>query len=63
MFSCFRLGTQLLDSMDYICANFDKLEVPFLVLHGDKDTLTEVDGSKQLGEKAKSSDKTLKVNE
>ncbi|XP_041348607.1 monoglyceride lipase-like [Gigantopelta aegis] len=58
-----KLGTQLLDSMDYICANLEKLEVPFLALHGDKDTLAEVDGSKQLGEKAKSKDKTLKIYE
>ena len=34
---------------------------PFIVLHGDKDGLVDVAGSRQLMKQAKSEDKTIKV--
>ena len=38
------------------------IEWPFLILHGEPDTLTSVNGSKLMYEKAKSKDKQLKVD-
>jgi len=37
------------------------IEWPFLVLHGDADQRTMVEGSKMLEQKASSKDKTIKV--
>ena len=49
------------DAMEHIKENLTKIEWPFLVLHGDADQLTMVDGSVMLEEKAASQDKTIKV--
>ena len=49
------------DAMEHIKENLAKIEWPFLVLHGDADQLTMVDGSVMLEEKAASQDKTIKV--
>ena len=49
------------DAMENIKENLPKIEWPFLVLHGDADQLTMVEGSKMMEQKASSKDKTIKV--
>lgn len=49
------------DAMEHIKENLPKIEWPFIVLHGDADQLTMVEGSKMLEQKASSKDKTMKV--
>lgn len=49
------------DAMEHIKENLPKIEWPFLVLHGDADQLTMVEGSKMLEQKASSKDKTIKI--
>lgn len=49
------------DAMEFIKENLTKIEWPFLVLHGDADQLTMVEGSVMLEEKAASKDKTIKI--
>ena len=49
------------DAMEHVKENLSKIEWPFLVLHGDADQLTMVEGSKMLEKKASSKDKTIKV--
>lgn len=49
------------DAMEHIKENLPKIEWPFIVLHGDADQLTMVEGSMMLEEKASSKDKTIKV--
>ncbi|CAI6000383.1 unnamed protein product, partial [Closterium sp. NIES-65] len=44
-------------------ASLPSISLPFLLLHGDADTVTELDGSQAFYEKARSEDKTLKVYE
>ncbi|CAI5479742.1 unnamed protein product [Closterium sp. Yama58-4] len=44
-------------------SSLSSISLPFLLLHGDADTVTELDGSQALYEKARSEDKTLKVYE
>ena len=49
------------DAMEHIKENLAKIHWPFLVLHGDADQLTMVEGSMMLEQKASSKDKTIKV--
>ena len=51
---------EIYDAMENIKENIPGIEWPFIVLHGDADRLTMVEGSKLL-EKAASTDKTIKV--
>ena len=37
------------------------VDVPFITLHGDKDVLTNPQGSRELFQKAKATDKTFKL--
>lgn len=48
-------------AMEHIKENLPKIDWPFLVLHGDADQLTMVEGSIMLEKKASSKDKTIKV--
>jgi alpha-beta hydrolase superfamily lysophospholipase len=41
--------------------NFEQVTLPFLVLHGEEDTVTDPDVSKALYDKASSVDKTMKL--
>ncbi|KAG6745714.1 hypothetical protein POTOM_050217 [Populus tomentosa] len=43
--------------------NLKRLRVPFLVLHGAADTVTDPDASRKLYEEASSTDKTIKLLE
>lgn len=52
---------QLLNALDHIDDHMEDLELPFFVMHGTADEITEPDGSKELARRAKSADKTLKI--
>lgn len=56
-----RTGYELLQTMKYIQENAGKFTLPFLLVHGSDDELTNPRGSELLYEKATSSDKTLKI--
>ncbi|KAI7742890.1 hypothetical protein M8C21_032435 [Ambrosia artemisiifolia] len=60
-----RLGTvmELLRVTDYLSGRLSEVELPFIVLHGDADAVTDPEVSKELYEKAKSEDKRLKIYE
>lgn len=55
------LGLALLKGMDEATARFEEFDYPMLVMHGGADKITNIEGSKQLYEKAKSTSKTLKI--
>lgn len=56
-----RVGTmrEIARMTDYVQANFNKVTIPFLVLHGTADGVTSPEGSKLLYEKAASEDKEI----
>lgn len=58
-----RLGTvmELLRVTDYLGKKLKDVSVPFLVLHGSADVVTDPEVSRELYESAKSEDKTLKI--
>ncbi|WP_339755800.1 serine aminopeptidase domain-containing protein [Algoriphagus aquimarinus] len=56
-----RTGYELLQMMRFIQENASNFSLPFLLMHGTDDGLTNPKGSELLFEKAKSSDKTLKI--
>ena len=51
----------LYDTLNDIKSKLADVTWPFLVLHGTKDGITDIEGSKLLHEKARSTDKELKV--
>ena len=59
------MGTMLeLDRMvDDICSRMDRFNAPLLTLHGTADEITDLEGSRELYEKAATSDRTLKTYE
>ncbi|KAI3498812.1 hypothetical protein L1887_34597 [Cichorium endivia] len=60
-----RLGTvmELLRVTDYLSRKLSDVGIPFIVLHGNADVVTDPEVSKELYEKAKSKDKSLKIYE
>ncbi|PWA97773.1 Alpha/beta hydrolase fold-1 [Artemisia annua] len=60
-----RLGTvmELLRVTDYLSSRLSEVSIPFIVLHGDADSVTDCNVSKELYECAKSEDKSLKIYE
>lgn len=56
-----RTAKELLKTLSYIEDHMTELNIPFLALHGGKDVLTNPEGSKDLYQKAKTPDKTLKI--
>lgn len=60
-----RLGTvlELLRVTDYLGQRLQDVDLPFIVLHGDADVVTDPSVSRNLYEVAKSKDKTLKIYE
>jgi alpha-beta hydrolase superfamily lysophospholipase len=56
-----RTAAQLLNAMQYIKANMEKISGPLLVLHGTGDQLTNPQGSKEVAARAVTKDKTLKL--
>ncbi|XP_022633694.1 uncharacterized protein LOC106756766 [Vigna radiata var. radiata] len=58
-----RTGYEILRITTYLQQNFRKLRVPFQVLHGTADSVTDPDASRKLYEHASSTDKTIKLYE
>ncbi|PSR98567.1 Caffeoylshikimate esterase [Actinidia chinensis var. chinensis] len=60
-----RLGTvvELLRITDYVGEKLGDVRIPFIVLHGSADVVTDPDVSRELYEKANSEDKTIKIYE
>jgi acylglycerol lipase len=56
-----RTGLELLHAVDRIQEHMDEITVPLLVMHGGADKVTPPAGSKALVERARSTDKTLKI--
>ncbi|WCJ42152.1 alpha/beta-Hydrolases superfamily protein [Euphorbia peplus] len=56
-----RTGYEILRITTYLQQNLNKLRVPFLVLHGTADTVTDPKASEKLYEEASSTDKTIKL--
>ena len=58
-----RTGYEILRITNYLQQNLRKLRVPFLVLHGTADSVTDPVASQKLYEEASSTDKTIKLYE
>ncbi|XP_074272172.1 caffeoylshikimate esterase [Silene latifolia] len=60
-----RLGTviELLRVTDYLTAKLKDVSIPFVVLHGSADGVTDPNVSRELYEEARSEDKTIKIYE
>ncbi|GAV69888.1 Hydrolase_4 domain-containing protein [Cephalotus follicularis] len=56
-----RTGYEILRITSYLQQNLEIVRVPFLVLHGTADTVTDPEASKKLYEEASSTDKTIKL--
>ncbi|XP_025634517.1 caffeoylshikimate esterase [Arachis hypogaea] len=56
-----KTGLEMLRTSLYVEASLEQVTLPFLVLHGDADTVTDPEVSKTLYEKASSIDKTMKL--
>ena len=58
-----RTGYEILRITSYLQQNMNRLRVPFLVLHGTDDTVTDPKASQKLYDEAASTDKTIKLFE
>ena len=58
-----KTGYEILRISTYLQQNLSRLRVPFLVLHGAADNVTDPEASKTLHEEAASTDKTFKLYE
>ncbi|XP_030472375.1 uncharacterized protein LOC115690235 [Syzygium oleosum] len=58
-----RTGYEILRIASYLQQNLRKLRVPFLVLHGTADRVTDPDASMKLYEEASATDKTIRLLE
>ncbi|KDP23187.1 hypothetical protein JCGZ_00336 [Jatropha curcas] len=56
-----RTGYEILRISTYLQQNLSRLSVPFLVLHGTSDTVTDPEASQKLYEEASSTDKSIKL--
>jgi alpha-beta hydrolase superfamily lysophospholipase len=56
-----RTGYELYQMMQYIQNQAENFELPFLLIHGDADRLTNPKGSELLAKKAKSADRTFRI--
>lgn len=54
-----RTGYEILRITSYLQQNLSKIRVPFLVLHGTADTVTDPKASQKLYDEASSTDKTI----
>ena len=57
-----RFAVAVNNSLMQIKSQLGEIEFPFLILHGDKDKLCDINGSKMMHKEAKSVDKELQVN-
>lgn len=58
-----RTGYEILRIASFLQQNAARLRVPFLVLHGTADTVTDPEGSLKLYQEASSADKTIRLYE
>ncbi|XP_008789243.2 monoacylglycerol lipase-like [Phoenix dactylifera] len=58
-----RTGHEILRISSYLQQNLSKVTVPFLVLHGTADTVTDPEGSQRLYDEASSTNKSIKLYE
>ncbi|XP_058078974.1 uncharacterized protein LOC131227237 isoform X1 [Magnolia sinica] len=58
-----RTGYEILCISSYLQRNLHRVNVPFLVLHGTSDSVTDPEASEKLYEEASSSDKSIKLYE
>ncbi|XP_050218383.1 uncharacterized protein LOC126669097 [Mercurialis annua] len=58
-----RTGYEILRITTYLQQNLSRLTLPFLVLHGTADTVTDPEASSKLYQEASSTDKTIKLFE
>ncbi|KAJ4961161.1 hypothetical protein NE237_021071 [Protea cynaroides] len=58
-----RTGTEILRITNYLQQNLRRVTIPFLVLHGTADTLTDPEASQMLYDEASSTDKSIKLYE
>ncbi|CAL9240533.1 unnamed protein product [Arabidopsis halleri] len=56
-----KTGYEILRITAHLQQNLNKVKVPFLVMHGRDDTVTDPNASKKLYEEASSSDKSIKL--
>jgi alpha-beta hydrolase superfamily lysophospholipase len=56
-----RLGAELVDRMDRVLENADKITLPLLILQGSADRVVDKEGASLLFEAAGTEDKTLKI--
>lgn len=56
-----RTGYEILRITSYLQRNLRRLRVPFLVLHGSADAVTDPEGSQKLYAEASSTDKSIKL--
>jgi acylglycerol lipase len=62
---CFpaRTGAEILRAANRLRSRLEAIELPFLLMHGTADLVTDVEGSRELRARARSTDKTLKLYE
>ena len=58
-----RTGAEILATMEFLTDHMESLRAPLLILHGTGDHICDPDGSRQLGHRAGSRDKTLRLYE
>ena len=56
-----RLGGELLKAIERVTAEMDAIRLPFIIVQGGKDRLSDPQGAQMLYDRAGSSDKTLKI--
>ena len=54
-------GVALTNSFAYLARHLHRFNIPFLILHGTEDRITNIEGSKLLHRKAQTEDKTIKL--
>ncbi len=58
-----RTGAEIVRATRMIGERMEEIAVPLLIMHGTRDRLANIEGSKELNERARSADKTLKLYE
>uniref|UniRef100_A0A1J3IHF3 Monoglyceride lipase n=1 Tax=Noccaea caerulescens TaxID=107243 RepID=A0A1J3IHF3_NOCCA len=56
-----RTGYEILRLASHLLENLNRIKVPFLVMHGTADTVTDPKGTQRLYDEASSSDKSIKL--
>ncbi len=56
-----RLGSEILDNLERVMALAPKLKLPSLLIHGEGDKITSIEGTREFFAKMQVKDKTLKI--